>query len=233
MDIAALKLFHFPATRSARVKWILHECVGDAFAVERVNLYGEDQYGEDFLRLNPNHSVPVLSIRWSDGTEQTMIESAAIVAFLADAYPQRDLAPPAEHSPTRADYLQMLHFASTSMDMMLWQIRLHEHLLPEAERDAATAGRYREKFRGEVEPQLLERLERHAFICGETFTAADCVAGHNVLWARSYGLCQERSFQRYLARLARRPAFRSAFADAEAFTPGSPHEGADASPTDG
>lgn len=198
-----------------------------------MNLYAGDQYGDDFHLLNPNHGVPVLRIRWSDGTAETMVESAAIVAFLADAYPQRDLAPAAEPSAARADYLQLLHFAATSADMMLWQIRLHEHLLPQAERDAATAGRYRGKFRGEVEPQWLERLERLAFICSNSFTAADCVVGHNVLWARSCGLCQERTFQRYLARLARRPAFRSAFADAEAFTPGSPHEGADASPTDG
>ena len=37
--IRHLKLHHFPASRSARVKWALHEVVGDAFELERVPLY--------------------------------------------------------------------------------------------------------------------------------------------------------------------------------------------------
>jgi len=40
------------------------------------------------------------------------------------------------------------------MDMMLWQIRIHEHVLPEREKDARTAQRYMKKFASEVEPQL-------------------------------------------------------------------------------
>ena len=38
--------------------------------------------------------------------------------------------------------------------------------------------------------------------------------GHNLLWARSDGLCTSRVFSRYLARLSLRPAFALAFEDA-------------------
>ena len=38
MNIQRLKLYHYPASRSARVKWMLHEVVGDAFEVARVAL---------------------------------------------------------------------------------------------------------------------------------------------------------------------------------------------------
>jgi len=77
----------------------------------------------------------------------------------------------------------MLHFGSSSMDMMLWQIRVHEHLLPERQRDARTIKRYRHKLVTEVEPQLKARLDAAPYICGEDFTAADCIIGHNVIWA--------------------------------------------------
>jgi hypothetical protein len=32
--ISHIKLFHYPATRSARVRWALHETVGDDFEIE-------------------------------------------------------------------------------------------------------------------------------------------------------------------------------------------------------
>jgi glutathione S-transferase len=219
MQIRHLKLYHFPASRSARVKWMLHEVVGDAFEVEKVDLYGAAQYSADFLRLNPNHCVPVLEITWDSGTVQRLIESAAMVAFLADAFPDAGLAPAAEASPERADYLQMLHFGSTWMDMMLWQVRAHEHVLPIAERDPRTVTRYRKKFRDEVEPQLAARLERTPFICGPEFSGADCVVGYTVFWARGYGLCRDEIFRRYISQLSKRPAFVAAFADAREFAP--------------
>lgn len=220
--IRQLTLFHYPATRSARVKWILHEAVGEAFTTEPLDLYAGVQYSDEFLAKNPNHNVPVLDVEFDDGSHMTMLESAAMVAFLADAYPEKDLAPPPGPSRARADYLQMLLFGATTMDMMLWQIRIHEHVLPRAERDERTVARYRNKFTAEVEPQLAARLAKQAFICGEAFTAADCVIGHDVTWARGYGLCQDEVFRAYLSRISKRPAFRAAFADAGSFNPQPP-----------
>ena len=219
MQIEHLKLYHYPASRSARTKWMLHEVVGDAFEVERVDLYGAVQYSAEFLRVNTNHAVPVLQITWDNGSVQHMLESAAMVAFLADAFPDAGLAPVPQASPERADYLQMLHFGSTWMDMMLWQIRAHEHVLPEAERDPRTVARYRNKFREEVEPQLAARLEEAPFICGQHFTAADCIVGHSVLWARGYNLCRDEIFKGYMSRISKRPAFGAAFSDAREFAP--------------
>jgi glutathione S-transferase len=219
MYIKHLKLYHFPATRSARVKWMLHEVVGDAFEIERVLLYDGGQYSAEFMKVNPNHGVPVLQIHWDSGETLCMIESAAIVSFLADSYPNKSLAPAPGASPERADYLQMLHFGSTWMDMMLWQIHIHEHVLPHAERDTRTVARYRKKFAEEVEPQIALRLEQAPYICGHEFTAADCVVGHSVIWARGYGLCRAKPFRGYLSTLSKWPAFISAFSDAGQFLP--------------
>ncbi len=219
MNIRHLRLYHYPATRSARVKWMLHEVVGDAFEIERVELYDGIQYSAEFIELNPNHGVPVLEVTWDTGVTQCIIESAAIVTFLADSYPEKGLAPRPDATPERADYLQMLHFGSTWMDMMLWQIRIHEHVLPHAERDPRTVARYRKKFSEEVEPQIARRLEQAPYICGDEFTAADCVVGHSIFWGRVYGLCRDKGFRRYLATLAKRPGFVSAFSDAREISP--------------
>lgn len=225
MDIKQLKLFHYPATRSARVKWILHETVGDNFEVELVELYQGQQYSENYMQKNPNHCVPTLEITMQNGETLNMHESTAMVALLADAFPEKKLAPPAnEFSLARADYLQMLHFGGSPMDMMLWQIRIHEHILSEEERDPKVIARYRKKFVDEVEPQLAVRLKKSDFICGDQFTAADCLIGHNVTWARAYGLCQDEVFTRYISRLFKRPAFSSAFADAAQFNVKPPSE---------
>lgn len=219
MKIRGLKLYHFPATRSARVKWALHELLREDFEVKKVELYSGAQYELGYLEINPNHNVPLLEITWEDGSMQRMIESGAMVAFLADAYPDKRLAPAAEVTPERADYLQVLHFASTWMDMMLWQVRVHEHVLPDSEKDPRTVARYRRKFEEEAEPQILARLERSTFVCGEEFTAADCIVGHNVFWATGYGMCRHATFRRYLKALSQRPAFRMAFSDMADFTP--------------
>jgi glutathione S-transferase len=222
MQIEKLELFHGPGTRSARVKWLLHELVGDKFELHQLSLNDAEQYGPEFLAVNPNHAVPVLGITFRDGTSKMMIESGAMVAFLADVYQDRLLSPPTASSQARADYLQMLHFGASSMDMMLWQIKIHEDTLNESERDARTAIRYRKKFMNETEPMLRDRLERHPFICGNDFLAVDCLIGHNIMWAGLYGLCQSPFFADYITRLSQRPAFAKAFSDLHLFTKAPP-----------
>jgi glutathione S-transferase len=218
MNIKRLKLYHFPATRSARVKWLLHELMDeDDFDVQVVSLYDLEQYADSYREINPNHNVPMLEITFSDGRRQTMLESGAMVTLLADLYAEKHLAPPID-SPLRVDYLQMLFFGCSWMDMMLWQIRVQTHLLPDDQRDQRTIDRYEQKFRSEVEPQLAARLERHDFILGDAFSAADCVMGQNVMWARAYGLCQPEIFRQYMSRFSKRPAFVKAYADAAQFT---------------
>ncbi len=213
MNFTRLKLYHYPATRSARVKWLLHELLDDDFDIEVVPLYEGVQYSEDFLRKNPNHNVPTLEITLDNGESHIMLESGAMVSLLADLFPDKGLAPaPDVFSLARADYLQMLHFGTSWMDMMLWQIRIHTHLLGN-DSDQKTIARYNDKFTQEVEPQLLSRLENTGYICGDQFSAVDCVMGQNVLWARAYGLCQPTLFSDYIDRLSQRPAFAKAYAD--------------------
>jgi glutathione S-transferase len=213
MEFTRLTLYHFPASRSARVKWLLHELLDDDFDVEPVALYDGAQYSAEYLKKNPNHNVPMLEFTLPNGEIHCMLESGAMISLLADLFPEKRLAPPPDHfSVERADYLQMLHFGSSWLDMMLWQIRIHTHMLG-ADSDEKTIARYQRKFHVEAEPQLLARLKKADYICGEQFSAVDCVMGQNVLWARAYGLCQQGAFADYVSRLSKRAAFAKAYAD--------------------
>jgi len=215
--IQSVKLYHYPLSRSVRVKWLLHEIMGEDFAVERVALMQGGQFAPGFTAKNPNHAVPVLDVSFEDGSERTVFESTAMLIWLADIYADKALAPAISDLHARADYLQMMQFGGSWMDMMLWQIRLHSDLLPKTIADDNTVTFNRDKFTHEVEPQLAARLEAHDFICGPAFSAADCMIGYNVGWARGYGLCTGDVFSAYRSRLAKRPAFALAYADAKDF----------------
>ena len=131
MTFKSLKLYHYPLTRSVRVKWMLHEVLGDDFETEVVEVIKGGMMTPDMLAKNPNHNLPMLDITWDDGSVQTMLESGAMVMWLAEIFPDKQLAPPTGNTRERADYLQMIQFGASWMDMALWQIRLHQDLLPE------------------------------------------------------------------------------------------------------
>jgi glutathione S-transferase len=114
----SFKLYHDVGLCSVRVKWILHELIEDRFEVEYVDINGAQQYSQQYLAINPNHAVPVLKITREDGSSMHMLESAAMVALLADAFPEKGLAPSPGLSFARADYFQVLH-SGASIDMML------------------------------------------------------------------------------------------------------------------
>jgi len=213
--ISKLTLYHYPLSRSARVKWLLHEMRGEDFETVRVKLMQGEQFTPDFLAKNPNRGVPVLEVTYEDNTEQTITESQAILTWLADLDDR--FAPAPQQVKERATYLQMMAMGGSWMDQMLWNIRLNETLLPQVARNAAFAQLNRDRVESEIAPFLRKKLESHDYICGDHFTAADCMTGQNLNWARAYGLCNGPVFKDYMSRLKMRPAFQLAFADTKDF----------------
>lgn len=98
-------LYHYPLTRSTRVLWLLNE-LGDKvkFTCKRLELMKGEAHSSEFLRLNPNHALPVLIYKDESGEERALFESCAIVEFLTDALAVGELAPPSGISHSRAEY---------------------------------------------------------------------------------------------------------------------------------
>lgn len=215
-NIQALRLYHYPLSRSLRIRFLLEE-IGCDHDLVKVDMLRGEGMSEAHLKRNPNHAVPVLEIDYDDGTSQTLLESGAMTIWLADSFPDADLAPPVAALRSRADYLQMVQFQASHVDMSLWQVRLNETLFPETVRSASIAAFNRDKLEREMIPQLEERVSRHAWICGDQFTAADCIMAQNVNWMRGYGLARKGPLRDYIKRIMARPAWQRATDDAKEF----------------
>lgn len=83
-----IELFHWkPVSHSAKVLICLNEA-GIEYESRFVDLLAFDQFGEEFLAMNPAGQVPVLRV---DGTAMT--ESSLINEYVAEQYPDAGLAP--------------------------------------------------------------------------------------------------------------------------------------------
>lgn len=216
MRFEKIVLYDYPVSRAARVRWALHEIFGETLdpriELRHVDLMAGEHFQPPISELNPNCSLPVMRIETEGGKALTMIESGAMVAFLADAFPEAELAPPPGDSLARADYLQALHYVAGWMDAHLWTLFQQTNLYPEDQRSPLVVEQVRRRFARRLEPYLKLRLEAGPYLCGERFTAADCVFGHNVGWAKAVGVADDPLFAAYRERIAARPAYQAAYA---------------------
>ena len=169
-----MKLYGFGPTRSLRALWGLKELDVD-FEFVPVNLLrGEHKY-PDFLRLNPAGKVPVLV----DG-DIVIPESAAIILYLADKYPEKRLMP--EELKARAQVYRWTLFAVTELEQPLWRISKHTAIYPENKRLPADIALAKEEFLA-MAAILDAHLDGRRFIVGNSITAADCVTAYLIDWA--------------------------------------------------
>src|SRR4051812_36897443 len=76
-----------PMSRGRIVHWMLEE-VGAAYEIKLIDLASGEQRKEPYLAINPMGKVPAIVHRGV-----TVTESAAICAYLADAFPKAGLSP--------------------------------------------------------------------------------------------------------------------------------------------
>lgn len=201
-----MKLYGFGPTRSLRAIWALNEVDAD-FEFIPVNLLAGEHNRPDFLRLNPAAKIPVLV----DGG-LVISESAAIVLYLADKYPEQGLLP--ADLGQRAQAYRWVMFAVTELEQPLWRITRHTVVYPEDKRLPADIALAREEFL--VMAAILDaHLEGRQFIVGDRITAADCVTAYLIDWANELrlidGFAQLRD---YLDRMYARTTAPKRIADA-------------------
>src|ERR671937_738420 len=82
-----LKLYYAPGT-CALASHIALEEVGAPYSAERLNFKNNQQNSPDYLKINPKGRVPALVT-----DKGVLTETPAILAFLAQSFPQAKLAP--------------------------------------------------------------------------------------------------------------------------------------------
>ncbi|HZF48761.1 MAG TPA: glutathione S-transferase family protein [Polyangiaceae bacterium] len=197
-----MKLYFAPNTRSIRPRWLLEE-LEVPYVLERLDMSKGQHKSLDYMKIHPHGAVPA----FVDGS-LAMFESAAIVMYLADKYPEKGLAP-APGTPERGQYYQWILYAMTTLEPPLVQYFLHTRMLPEDKRSAHEAEQGRAKL-DEVFKVLGHELRDRPYMVGSHFTAADVMIGSMVAWAKTVGLLDKAGSELndYFARIAERPAFK-------------------------
>jgi glutathione S-transferase len=202
----AMKLYGFGPTRSLRALWGLRE-LGVDFEFVPVNLLTGEHRRPEFLALNPAGKVPVLV----DG-DLVIPESAAIVLYLAEKYPEKRLLP--ADLKERAQVYRWVLFAMTELEQPLWRIAKHTFLLPEDKRLPQDIALASDDFLAMA--RVLDRhMEGRQFIVGDGVTIADCVTAYLMDWANEDHLIDDfPSLCAYLERMYARATAPQRIAEA-------------------
>ncbi|TCR67245.1 glutathione S-transferase [Bosea sp. BK604] len=197
-----LTFYHAPRSRSFSIFWLLEE-LGEPYTIELVDIRAEAGVPESYRAIQPHKKVPAIV---HDGT--TVTERAAISLYLADAFPESDLAP-ALGDPMRAAYLTALVYTDAVLDPIIATKALDISYKPGDVSFGSLA---------DAVANLEKRLGAQDYAAGDRFTAADTQLGS----ALHYGinifgaLPRLPVFQAYLHPLLARPALQQCMQKDEA-----------------
>jgi len=194
-----MKLYEYGPTRSARCRWLLQE-LELPFESVVVNLGEGEHRSEAYLCINPYGRVPALV----DG-DLVLTESVAICLYLADKYAEKGLIPE-PGTPQRGLHDQWLLFCAVELDQALWRVHCHLSIYPEKKRRPEVAQLGREAF-SQAAKIFNEALQEKTHLVGTSFTVADIVLCHTLVWASWYDLLEAfPNLQRYQDEHKKRPA---------------------------
>ena len=188
-----LILYTNPMSRGRIARWMLEE-VGRPYKTEVLD-YASTLKAPAYLAINPMGKVPAL--RHGDAV---VTETAAICAYLADAFPQAGLAPP-PGDRLRAPYYRWLFFAAGPIEAASSNKALGVVVPPERERMMGY-GNFALALK-----TLEDAVSRGHYLAGDNFTAADLYVGSQIGFGMMFGMIEKRpAFEQYWQRLSNRPA---------------------------
>lgn len=181
-----------PMSRGRIIRWMLEE-VGQPYETKILDF--EKMKDAAYLAVNPMGKVPAIV-----HGDTVVTECAAICAYLADAFPQANLAPPVG-SKLRGDYYRWLFYAAGPLEAAITVKSLGFEVSAEGKRSAGWGD-----F-GDVMDTLEKALTGREYLAGDSFTAADLYVGAHLGWGLQFGSIEDRQvFKDYAARMAARPA---------------------------
>ena len=158
--------------------YIALEEMGLPYTVHPVDVFGEAQFKPDFLRLNPNAKVPVITDQEGPGGKPyTLFESGAILIYLAEKTGQ--FLP--KDTISRFDAIQWMMVQMTLVGPMFGQFVHFMRFAPKGNDYALD--RYRTQVRRVLEV-LEKRLGVVPFLGGASYSIADIAT---FPWARNVG----------------------------------------------
>jgi glutathione S-transferase len=202
-----MKLYYHPASTTCRPIMLFVGESGVHVDFELVDIFGGQQYKDEFLAINPNHMVPVLE----DG-DFRLTESSAILKYVADS-----IDSPAYPKPlrARARVNERMDWINTQVSRDFTYGFVYPQVLPMFKRDdpavqAATLAWGRERARGWMNVLNKHVLGSNRYLCGATITIADYFAAPFIALGDVIR-CDYASYpnvQRWLATMKALPSWR-------------------------
>lgn len=189
----SLTLYTNPQSRGRIARWMLEE-VGQPY--ETVVLgYADSMKADEYRAINPMMKVP--AIRHED---RVVTETAAICAYLAEAFPDAGLTPTTPDE--RARYHRWMFFGAGPVEAAVTN-RFLKVEPDESQQRMAGYGHF------DLTMGVLEQaIARDQFITGDRFTAADVYVGSGIGWYTRFGMLpQSATFDAYLERIESRQAY--------------------------
>ncbi|WP_206682559.1 glutathione S-transferase family protein [Paragemmobacter straminiformis] len=184
-----LTLYSHPMSRGRMARWMLEE-VGQPYEVVYLD-YGTSMKAPGYLALNPMGKVPALV---HDG--HVVTECAAVIAYLADAFPQAGLM-----APDRAAFYRWMFFGAGPFEAAVTNRALGVEVPPEKAGFVGYGGFDR------VLDTLDATLSARDWLAGDGFSAADLYVGSQLGYGLVFGTLPARaSFTAYWNRIKDRPA---------------------------
>jgi glutathione S-transferase len=182
-----------PMSRGRTVRWMLEE-MGVPYTTHLLD-YGPAMKSPAYLAINPMGKVPAVT-----HGAVTVTETAAIIAYLAEAFPQAGLGPktPAE----RAAFYRWMFFCAGPYEQAITAAAFKFEPPPGSE------GRLGYGSLAHAVDALEYAVSQSDYVTGARFTAADVYVGGTIGFGLIYGGLEKRpAFERYWDRLGQRPAF--------------------------
>ena len=209
-----ITLHYFPSNASFAPHVLLRE-IGVPFMLQRVDRASSEHKSPEYLKLNPNGSIPVLV-----DEDLVLYETAAICLHLVDSWPAAELAP-AFGTPERAHFYKWLIWLTNTM-----QAGLIHYFYPErmaGDGNAAGVAQVKAHAQAQVSAcleQIDAQLARHGgrWLLGERYSAVDPYALMLCRWTRGFSDKPARRYEHigpYLQRVLARPAVRRTVAKEE------------------
>lgn len=184
-----------PMSRGQMVRWMLEE-TGAAYDTEILQ-YGTTMKAPAYLAINPMGKVPAITHK---GVVVT--EVAAILAYLADVFPEKNLAPAQSE---RGAYYRWLFFGAGPIEAAVTAKALGFEPAPEQKASAGFGDL------ADVLDTLEALVSDREYIAADHFTAADLYIGAELDFGMNFNTIEKRdAFVAYRDRVTDRDAYRRA-----------------------
>jgi len=186
-----LTLYTNPQSRGRIARWMLEE-TGATYDTVVLD-YGTTMVADAYRAINPMMKVPAIVHQG-----RVVTETAAICAYLAESFPDAELAPMPEE---RAAYYRWLFFGAGPLEAAATNRALGVTVSVEQQRMAGYGDFDR------AIGVISDAVANTVYIAGDRFTAADVYVGSQLMWFTRFGLVPKTdAIMAYIGRLQDRPA---------------------------